>query len=37
MIDIYDEVSHIKNVLQDGFDPDKWVRDLILLVKFRKS
>ena len=36
MIDIYDEVRYIKEVLEHGFS-DKWERDATLLVKYYKS
>ena len=35
MIDIYNEVAYIKNVLQDGFS-SKWQRDAKLLTKYYK-
>lgn len=36
MIDIYDEVGYIKEVLEHGFS-EKWERDATLLVKYYKS
>lgn len=36
MIDIYDEVGYIKNVLEHGFGP-KWRRDAELLARFYAS
>lgn len=36
MIDIYDEIGYIKNILQDGLS-EKWERDLKLLVRYYKS
>ena len=35
MIDIYNEVAYIKNVLQEGFS-SKWQRDAKLLTKYYK-
>ena len=34
MVDIYDELGHIKNVLANGVDGIKWQRDASLLAKF---
>lgn len=36
MIDIYDEVGYIKEVLEHGFS-DRWMRDAALLIKYYKS
>lgn len=36
MIDIYDEVGYIKNVLQSGLSQKEWKRDLILLIRYYK-
>ena len=36
MIDIYDEIGYIKNVLENGVS-DKWERDVILLVRYFKA
>lgn len=34
MVDIYDELGHIKNVLEHGLDPMRWERDASLLARF---
>ena len=34
MVDIYDELGHIKNILANGIDDMKWQRDASLLAKF---
>ena len=36
MIDIYDEVGYIKNILQSGLSQKEWKRDLILLIRYYK-
>lgn len=36
MIDIYDEVGYIKNILVNGVS-EKWERDTILLTRFYKT
>ena len=36
MIDIYDEVGYIKNILVSGIS-EKWERDAILLSRFYKA
>ena len=36
MIDIYDEIGYIKNVLENGVS-EKWERDVILLVRYFKA
>ena len=36
MIDIYDEVGQIKNILQSGLSQKEWKRDLILLIRYYK-
>ena len=37
MVDILDEETYIKNILENGMDPVNWRRDLILLTKYKKS
>lgn len=37
MVDIYDEIGHIKNVLSQGPSPTKWERDAKLLARFYAS
>lgn len=37
MVDILDEETYIKNILENGFDPESWRRDFILLTKYKKS
>ena len=36
MIDIYDEIGYIKEVLEHGLS-DKWERDATLLVRYYKT
>ena len=36
MIEIYDEIGYIKEVLKNG-PGERWKRDLILLARFYKS
>ena len=37
MVDIYDELGHIKNILANGLDGVKWQRDDKLLARFYAS
>ena len=37
MVDIYDELGHIKNILANGLDGVKWQRDAKLLARFYAS
>ena len=37
MIDIYDEVGYIKEVLENGIKKEKWQRDCRLLARFYAS
>ena len=34
MIEIYDELGYIKNILEHGIDNNRWRRDSLLLARF---
>ena len=37
MIDIYNEIGYVKDILQKGLDPNNWLRDVKLLVRYYKQ
>ena len=37
MIDIYDEMGYIKEVLEHGLSNDSWVKDCSLLAKYYRD
>lgn len=37
MIDIYNEIGYVKDILQNGLDTNNWTRDVKLLVRYYKQ
>ena len=37
MIDIYNEIGYVKDILQKGLDTNNWLRDVKLLVRYYKQ